>query len=230
MNISTRGTPMQSAELKSSRYEAAMVFDRFDRNRLFVEEARKYANVLELGCSNGFLSKLIVAGGARVVGVEIDQEAAAQARKFCEQVLTLDLNRPGWTKNFDRRFDLATYGDVLEHLLDPVATLAETKDILNSGGRVLICLPNIAHWTVRAKLALGIFEYQSTGLLDYTHLRLFTVRSARQMIQESGYKILWFRPIFGGRYTKHFRPAWQMVTNLRPNLFAYQMLFLVEPV
>ena len=38
MNISTRGTPMQSAELKSSRYEAAMVFDRFDRNRLVWEE------------------------------------------------------------------------------------------------------------------------------------------------------------------------------------------------
>jgi hypothetical protein len=49
------------------------------------------------------------------------------------------------------------------------------------------------------------------------------------MIREAGYKILWFRPIFGGRYTKHFRPAWQMVTNLRPNLFAYQMMFLAEP-
>jgi O-antigen biosynthesis protein len=220
---------MQNSELKSSRYEAASVFDRFDRNRLFVDEAVKYGRVLELGCSNGFLSKLIAAGGAKVTGVEIDQEAAAQARQYCEQVLTLNLNTPGWTGNLNQRFDLATYGDVLEHLLDPLATLTETKKVLNPGGRVLICLPNIAHWTVRAKLSLGIFEYQSNGLLDCTHLRFFTVPTAHQLIEDAGYKILWFRPIFGGRYTASLRPAWHWITKMRPNLFSYQMMFLAEP-
>ncbi len=114
-----------------------MLYDRFDRNRMFVEEAQRYPSVLELGCSNGFLSKLIQEGGTKVVGVEIDQEAAAEAKKVCDQVFLTDLNRRGWAEMIDQRFDLVTLGDVLEHLIDPVSTLGETTEVLKPGGRVL---------------------------------------------------------------------------------------------
>jgi len=83
---------------------------------------------------------------------------------------------------------------------------------------------------MRTKLLLGKFEYQSIGLLDYTHLRFFTVHTARKMIEQAGYRILRFHPIMGGRFTGHFRPVWQRLTDLFPNSLAFQMLFLVEPV
>jgi hypothetical protein len=95
---------------------------------------------------------------------------------------------------------------------------------------VLISLPNIAFWTVRAKLLMGRFEYENIGLLDYTHLRFFTVHTARKMIEEAGYRIVFFHPAMGAKFTSHFRSMWQRLTNLFPNAFAFQMLFLVEPV
>ena len=127
----------------------------FDRNRIFVEEARKYKNVLETGCSTGFLSKLIAADGTRVVGIEIDEEAAEMARQSCQRVLSCNLNSPEWGRQVGEMFDLVTYGDVLEHLANPLAILRQTRELLVPGGRVLICLPNIAHWTIRAKLLAG---------------------------------------------------------------------------
>jgi 2-polyprenyl-3-methyl-5-hydroxy-6-metoxy-1,4-benzoquinol methylase len=165
-----------------------------------------------------------------VVGIEIDPEAAAQARQFCDRVLALDLNDPNWTAGLGERFDLVTFGDVLEHLIDPQTTLRDTRKVLVPGGRVLISLPNIAHWTIRLKLLLGRFEYEPCGILDCTHLRFFTVETARRMIQDAGYRIIRFHPVFGARFTNHFRPAWQQLANLFPNLLAFQMLLLIEPI
>jgi 2-polyprenyl-3-methyl-5-hydroxy-6-metoxy-1,4-benzoquinol methylase len=222
-------TLMHHANLKSSRYEISTNGDRFSRNHLFIEEARNYRNILECGCSTGFLSRQLAAGGSRVVGIEIDTEAAEKARQFCDRVLSLDLNQPDWSQVVGEQFDLVTYGDVLEHLLEPQAVLRETRNVLVPGGRVLISLPNIAYWTMRAKLLLGRFEYESMGLLDYTHLRFFTFHTARKMIEQAGYRTVRFHPVMGGRFTSHFRPMWQRLTNSFPNSLAIQMLFLVEP-
>lgn len=112
---------MHQATLKSSRYEIQSNGDHFSRNHIFIEEARRYRTILECGCSTGFISKHLAAGGSRVVGIEIDAEAAEQARKFCARVLPVDLNHHDWTSAVDERFDLVTFGDVLEHLLDPEA-------------------------------------------------------------------------------------------------------------
>ena len=221
---------MHHATLKSSRYEIFTNDDRFSRNYVFLEQAKNYRNILECGCSTGFVSRQLAASGSRVVGIEIDTDAAEIARQFCARVLSIDLNRPGWSNAVGEQFDLVTYGDVLEHLLEPRDVLRETRNLLVPGGRVLISLPNIAFWTIRVKLLMGRFEYESMGLMDYTHLRFFTVHTARKMIEQAGYRIVFFHPVMGARFTSHFRPLWQRLTNLFPNSLAFQMLFLVEPV
>lgn len=213
----------------SSRYDIPAPIDRFSRNFLFVNEARRFANILECGCSTGFISRMMVAAGSRVVGIELDAPAAEQAKQFCARVLSIDLNQPDWTRWVDERFDLVTFGDVLEHLVDPEATLREARKVLTPGGCVLISLPNIAHWSMRLRLLFGRFEYESIGLLDHTHLRFYTVATAHRMIRNAGYRIRRFHPVFGGRFSLHFRPAWQRLSNRFPNLFAFQMVFLAEP-
>lgn len=228
-------SPKKSYSLDSSqgsavRYAQSTRWDAFDRNRIFVEEARKYRNVLDTGCSTGFLSKLIAADGTRVVGIEIDEEAAEMSRQSCQRVLSCNLNSPEWVRQVGEMFDLVTYGDVLEHLANPLAVLRQTRELLVPGGRVLICLPNIAHWTIRAKLLAGNFRYESTGILDFTHMRFFTVRTAREFIAEAGYRVLWFRPIIGGNFTGKLRPIWQHLASTIPGLFSYQIMFLIEPI
>lgn len=221
---------LEMSQLKSGRYKLTDSFDRFSGTYIFVCEARKYNSVLECGCSSGFISRLISSnGGPKVIGIEIDEEAAERAREVCKLVISSDLNSKGWSNRIDQKFDLITFGDVLEHLIDPLATLREAQCLLNPGGRILISLPNVAHWSIRAKLLLGRFEYKPTGLMDYTHLRFFTTITGTRLIEDAGYTILFRHPVLGGRFTAHFRPAWQRITNTFPNLFAVQMLFLAEP-
>lgn len=216
--------------LRSARYAVLDVFDQYSRNWIFVREARKARRVLECGCSNGFLSRLITDdGGPVVVGLELEADAAEEARQYCDRVVVADLASVGWAEQIGETFDLITFGDVLEHLPDPVTVLRRAATLLEPGGSILVSLPNIAHWSVRCRLLAGRFDYRPTGIMDATHLRFFTRRSAVAMLQQAGFVPVSFTPTFGGRFTTRCRPLWSWVTHHLPGLFAHQMIFRAVP-
>jgi 2-polyprenyl-3-methyl-5-hydroxy-6-metoxy-1,4-benzoquinol methylase len=112
-------------------------------------------------------------------------KAAKRAADVLTQVLTgnidaIDLPFPPDT------FDLLILGDVLEHLVDPGASLARLVPLLKPGGQVLASVPNIAHWQVVAGLILGRFDYTDQGVMDRTHLRWFTPKSLRALLESAG--------------------------------------------
>jgi methionine biosynthesis protein MetW len=212
----------------SARYEASSVIcqNKYDRTQKLLEWIGEGKRVLEVGCSTGYISRLLVERKCEVTGVEVDLAAAEKARAHCREVLVLDLNSLQWVESFgDRMFDVVLLADVLEHLVDPWRVLREIAGLLDKDGAVLISLPNLVHFLTRAKIALGQFDYTSTGILDHTHLRFFTIKTARELIQSAGYRIARFHPSIGGRMSGHARPAWQRLANFAPGLFAFQMLF-----
>jgi SAM-dependent methyltransferase len=56
-------------------------------------------------------------------------------------------------------------------------------------GVLVVSLPNVANWWVRLQLLSGRFDYRPAGILDHTHLRFFTRRSAERLLTESGYNV-----------------------------------------
>lgn len=146
--------------------------------------------VVEFGCASGYMSRWLAAAGCRVTGVEVDPAMAAQAREVCDEVVVADLDTrrlvdllPG------SAFDVAVYGDVLEHVRDPWRVLGETRSLLADGGSVVMSIPNIAHGNVRLALLRGSFDYQELGLLDNTHLRFFTAKTVQELCLRAGYRI-----------------------------------------
>ena len=219
-------------ELSSARYEVPFAPDRFNRTRLLLQWVGENKDVLELGCSTGFISRLLSEQGCRITGVENDRAAAARAAAFCTRVVQTDLDHPDWIGGLSAStsFDVILLGDVLEHLTAPDRVLCQLRPLLKQDGYLVISLPNVVHWITRVKIVSGHFNYQPIGTLDVTHLRFFTCRTARQLIEETGYRVLDFHPAIGGRMSGHFRPAWQFLARLMPSLFAYQLLFRAAPL
>jgi len=88
-----------------------------------------------------------------------------------ERVIVGDLNVGTlWQELDGEQFDVVTFGDVLEHLLEPLDALRAAVRHLKPSGFVVISVPNIAHGDVRIALLLGTFPYRETGLLDRTHV------------------------------------------------------------
>ena len=145
--------------------------------------------VLDIGCGHGLVGKrLKEARGIEVVGIEVNPAAAEEAKKNLDKVYTIDIEtaKPDLGREY---FNCIIFGDVLEHLINPWQVVKEMKEFLAPGGYVIISLPNISHWPVIKNLLAGKWAYQREGTLDITHLRFFTLESARKMLEDAGLTI-----------------------------------------
>ena len=80
--------------------------------------------------------------------------------------------------------------DVLEHLVDPWAVVESLKKYLKPGGVIIASLPNVRNWKVIFPLVLeGEWQYAQSGILDKTHLRFFTRKTAVGLFENAGFRV-----------------------------------------
>jgi SAM-dependent methyltransferase len=132
---------------------------------------------LEIGCAAGdILERMQRSGHHDVRGIEISREA-------CEQAWKRDLNVfHGTLDEFesDDKFDLVFMSHVIEHVLDPVATVAKIRTMLKPRGVLYLETPNVR--------ALDSRLWKSRwGLIHYPrHLYLFDRSTVRRLLEASG--------------------------------------------
>lgn len=144
--------------------------------------------VLDVGCAQGALGAAYLRRNpnCRMLGIELDEAAAEQARQRLTEVVCGDVETTPMPFEVPGGIDCIIYGDVLEHLVDPWTLLAEHAKYLAPQGTVLVCMPNIEHWSFVARLLAGTFDYEEQGLLDKTHLRWFTPRTMGTALTAAG--------------------------------------------
>jgi methionine biosynthesis protein MetW len=148
-------------------------------------------SILDIGCGTGALGLFLRTNqNCNVFGIEINNAAFQEAEKNLDGVIegnveTIDIPY----KN--NEFDYIVMGDVLEHLINPMGTTKKLIKLLKPGGKILITVPNVRHWSILISLIFkGKWKYESSGLLDYTHLRFFTKKSLHEMLNDSGFKMV----------------------------------------
>lgn len=194
----------------------------------FAELIPRGSHVLEVGCASGVLSSYLTQHlDCSVVGVEINPQAAKLAEQSHSQVIIGDIEKDTLEKA-GGPFDVITFGDVLEHLVCPGDVLSRCRSCLTEEGFVLVSIPNIAHYSVRLSLLQGRFDYQEYGLLDRTHLHFFTIRTARQMLVDTGYAISYFDIVYNVRGMRLISPGGTLEKLLKKHLtsfIGYQFIF-----
>ena len=146
-------------------------------------------SILEFGCAEGLL------GGAirkrqkcRVVGIELDREAAAQARKRLDDVYCGDVRE--LIPIIDQTFDFVIGGDILEHLDDPWSFLIELRRVVATDGQLLLSIPNVANWAIVSDLLRGRFDYSYIGITCAGHLRFFTKQTITDALTIAGWEVI----------------------------------------
>ena len=141
--------------------------------------------LLEIGSGSGeTLSYLKELGLCQwTCGVERFPEAAKRARRKVDLVIEGDievLDLPLAEESIDVILCL----DVLEHLVDPWKTVSRLKVLLRPSGVFIASIPNVRNFRVSLPLIFfGEWEYTGEGLLDKTHLRFFTRKTALEMFE-----------------------------------------------
>lgn len=147
--------------------------------------------VLDVGCAGGYFAKLLSRRGCEVIGIDANPEAVERAHRFCVSAYAGDLDRAHLRDILPAalRFDVVVFGDVLEHLRDPMRLLEEARSLLTEEGYVVASIPNVAHGAVRLSLLSGAFDYQRLGILDDTHLRFFTAKTVEELFLSAGFRL-----------------------------------------
>ncbi|HEV3189844.1 MAG TPA: class I SAM-dependent methyltransferase [Polyangiaceae bacterium] len=151
--------------------------------------ARSDARILDVGCGCGANARAIRerSGSVKVVGIEPNARAAELARHACEDVFNGTLDE--WRRGVQdpAPFDALVLSDVLEHVADPIGFVREIRTLSAVRDALwIVSVPNYAVWYNRVATLFGVQRYAWSGLWDRTHLRVYTRRSVRELLEYCG--------------------------------------------
>jgi predicted TPR repeat methyltransferase len=150
--------------------------------------------VLDVGCAAGFFLSVMKERGWRTLGVEVSGYIAEYGRQnYGLDVIVGTLDEAA-EKLGERRFDLITFWDVVEHLPDPRTILARAAQLLKPGGKVLIETQNVRSLFARV-LGRRWQHYK-----HHEHLYHFDRRTVRELCRQAGLNVVENTAFLGGKY------------------------------
>jgi len=174
--------------------------DKLSRNnidRIQIGMIPENSKILEIGCATGYMSEYLTKKmGCQVTGVEVDIQQAEVAREKCHELIIDKIDSIDTQKRLDQlvseqgKFDVVFMSQVIEHLAYPEEVLSDIHRWIGPEGVLVISTCNIAHWRCRMRLLIGKWDYEEYGVFDRTHLRFFTTRSLKKMLEDRGFKVL----------------------------------------
>lgn len=150
---------------------------RFNARLLALADTAQPQSVLEVGCGEGFVLVYLVERRPtwHLAGCDINTGAVAYAGRHLPNRVTLNVADVYRLPMPTASFDLVICSQVLEHLTDVPAAVAELQRV--SRGRVLITVPHEPYFRVLARLAVWL----RLGP-DPEHRQFWTIGGFRQLM------------------------------------------------
>jgi SAM-dependent methyltransferase len=122
-----------------------------------------------------------------VVGVDVvpPEKVSPFVKYYIRHDLEMPLNLP-----YGRDFNYGILSGLIEHIKDRDGLMNSLHRHLKPNGHLIASTGNVAIWFYRLSLLLGRFEYGPRGILDRTHVHLFTLDSSTRFFQQGGYTVL----------------------------------------
>ena len=197
------------SDRRATRGEPSYVW-RAGQERRF-HKVRRWATlpgrrVLDVGCGVGMYTAAFLRETPHVFGVEIERERALEARERAAGVV----EAPGERLPFpDAAFDVVFSHEVLEHVADDRACVAEMVRVIRPGGRIVVFVPNRLYlfethgifW--RGQYHFGnapLVNWLPTPLRNYLapHVRAYTAAGLRRLFDGLPVRVVHHTQVFPG--------------------------------
>jgi ubiquinone/menaquinone biosynthesis C-methylase UbiE len=178
--------------------------EQFERRRAFLlAHAKPGDRVLDVGCGEGEFAAALLRHGAVPVAADVAAEPLRRALRRFPELELVQLNR-SWPFT-DGTFTLVWAGELLEHVEDAVGLIDEIARVLRPGGTLLVTTP--AHGLARRiAFALSARRFEAHFEPRSDHLRFFTVRSLRALLESGGFREIRVRSRRGTLFAEALRP------------------------
>jgi 2-polyprenyl-3-methyl-5-hydroxy-6-metoxy-1,4-benzoquinol methylase len=146
----------------------------------------KCTSILDVGCGAGDNARILKERGKIVDGITLSKAEAFEAGKYCRKVIIYDVEN-GLPEGLNETYDIIICSHVLEHIRYPQKVLADVGLKLKEHSILIVALPNIMVYKYRLKLIAGKFEYEDGGVMDNTHLKWYTFKTGKQLLEDNGF-------------------------------------------
>jgi 2-polyprenyl-3-methyl-5-hydroxy-6-metoxy-1,4-benzoquinol methylase len=176
------------------------------RRALKFVEPQNGMRLLDVGCAQGEFAESLSDLDVKVAGVDLNEHAIAIAReRVPEATFFVGELRPeivGWG------WDLLTMFDFIEHVRDPLETIATAAELLKPGGKLLISTPRTGS-AVHHLMAGHWPQYREE------HLVLFSEAAMRRALERAGLQVNRIVPT-----VKYVSPAyiWGQASQYSPRI------------
>ncbi|MBI5373190.1 MAG: methyltransferase domain-containing protein [Sphingobacteriales bacterium] len=171
------------------------------------------AEVLDVGCGNGVISRRLGELGFRVKGVDVSEKAIEKARSLNKSgQVSFEVKSAEQMVADGQRYHAIICSEVIEHLHQPAEFLNVVNQVLSDNGVLIVTVPNGRgprelfvtrpfirlqkknNWMWRLLLKVkGFFGYKGTTVQsdadDLTHIQFFTKRSLGELAEQTGFRI-----------------------------------------
>jgi SAM-dependent methyltransferase len=184
--------------------------------------------ILDVGCGNGGFGDIIKQYlRIEVWGIDVEEKAIEFAKEKLDNAILGDFLLSNSLP--DEYFDVICFNDVLEHMADPYSALKISCKYLSDKGVIIGSVPNVRHISIIRNLLINKdWEYTAAGIMDFGHLRFFTMKSLRNALEKLDFEILCLERI---------KPTEKKLFNIIPISLSWmsdmgfeQIAFVAKPV
>lgn len=175
--------------------------------------------ILDVGCGLGAYVRKMSAFSDQVYGVDIDAEKVAEASQELPNIHQAPAEKLPFSDSF---FDVVLLHEVLEHVDDDRAAVAEALRVIRPAGRVIIFVPNrLFPFETHGVYWRGQYHFGNIPLVNYLpdslrnrlcpHVRAYTSSGLRRLFTGLPCRPLVFTQIY---------PGYDNIAHSRPHVAA----------
>ena len=169
-------------------------------------------DILDAGCGEGYLSRILAKKGANATGIDSSTKLieAARSQNLADvPSVSFDIGSVDDLPYPDSAFDLVVCNHLVNDLFDPSKPISEFARVLRSSGRLVILMLHPCFYNKHAER-----DQATNGMIASSY---FDIRSVEQTFEVGGLtspaaNIAWFRPL--EFYTEELRKSGFAITSL----------------
>lgn len=172
----------QSREHKSAAYEQFL--------RLFKGKSILHSNIVDIGCGTGGFGEFITHNGYGYFGFDASLAQVTFAKERGLNVENANTCNDYMSRNIIAadKIGIVTMWDVLEHVRNPQAFLAEVKSLMNEQTCLFISVPNGGAYGW--KRLIGKLFNRKVSYDPWEHVFYYNVKSLEFLLNQSGFKLI----------------------------------------
>ncbi len=157
----------------------------------------KVHRVLDLGCGNGALTRVIAEAGFNVLGCDADREGVELAEKAGGRFIVASVYDDPADLGTDR-FDAVISAEVIEHLFSPRRLLTFSASVLKPHGYLVVTTPYHGYLKNLMLALFNKWDRHADPLWEGGHIKFFSRKTLCRLLEQEGFDIVNFEGL--GRF------------------------------